>query len=73
MLLTLISLVPELDLPLAHETDMPHEEKKAASGDNAGAFVIVGVVFLTLVLLGALIWLKERTRRAEAEPPVTDS
>lgn len=61
-------------LVVGHETNVPHEEKAQSGGSDSGAIVIVAVVVVTLVLLAGLIWLKERTRRAEpAEPPVSDS
>ena len=63
---------------VAHETNMPHQEPKEGSSDPAALFIVIGVV-VTLAVLGALIWLKERMRKAEAaeradaeQPPEPD-
>lgn len=50
-------------LQIAHDLGAPHQEPTAAGGGGGGAstvLIIVGVV-LTLALVGALVWLKNRT------------
>ena len=56
-------------LPLAHDIGYPHQDpapKPKASG-GASPILIGGGVVMTLGLAGALFWVRERTRRADAE------
>ena len=53
-------------LPLAHEIGLPHEEPKPKGG-GASPVLVGGGVVATLGLAGALVWVRERTRRADAE------
>ena len=56
-----------LVVPLAHELGVPHQEPQA-KGDGGGAspLLVGGGVVATLALTGGLIWVRERTRKAEA-------
>ena len=60
-------LLDAVDLPLAHPTDIPHQEPQPVEdGDSGTSPVLVGGgVVLTLALTGGLIWVRERTRNAE--------
>ncbi len=64
--------MPALDvigfiLPLAHEIGVPHQEPQA-QGDGGGAspLLVGGGVVATLALTGGLIWVRERSRKADA-------
>jgi hypothetical protein len=55
-------------LPLAHEIGYPHQEPvKPKSSGGASPVVVGGGVVATVGLAGALFWVRERTRRADAE------
>ena len=65
--------MPALDLignalQLAHDFGQPHPEPVPKSGGGGGASVALvgGGVAGTLAVAGGLIWVRERTRRAEA-------
>jgi hypothetical protein len=62
-----VQLVGGLDVPLAHPTDFPHEEvdPKPGGGGGTSPVLVGGGVVLTLALTGGLIWVRERTRRAD--------
>ena len=51
-------------LQLAHETQVPHQERSAEGGGVNVVLVVLGAV-VTLAVVGALIWVKERTRKLE--------
>ena len=54
-------------LPLAHEVGIPHQEPQPKSGGGGASPLLVGGgVAATLALSGGLIWVRERTRRADA-------
>ena len=48
---------------IAHDLGAPHQEPAAAGDGGGGApvVVIIAGVVLTLALVGALVWLKNRT------------
>ena len=54
-------------VPLAHELGVPHEEPQTQSDGGGGASpLLVGAgVGATLALTGGLIWVRERSRRAD--------
>ena len=54
------------DLPLAHPTDIPHQEPAETGDGGTSPALVGGGVAVTLALTGGLIWVRERTRRAEA-------
>ena len=62
-----IQLLDAVDLPLAHPTDYPHQEidPKPGGGGGTSPVVVGGGVVLTLAVTGGLIWVRERTRRAD--------
>ena len=63
---SVVQLIDSVDLPLAHPTDIPHQEPAPMSEDKGTSPLIVGGgVLLTLALTGGLIWVRERTRRAD--------
>ena len=54
-------------VPLAHEIGVPHQEPQSQSdGGGASPLLVGGGVAATLALTGGLIWVRERTRRADA-------
>jgi hypothetical protein len=54
-------------LPLAHEIGLPHQEPKSQSdGGGASPALVGGGVAATLALTGGLIWVRERSRKADA-------
>jgi hypothetical protein len=55
-------------LPLAHELGVPHQEPQQPSGDGGGAspLLVGGGVAATLAITGGLIWVRERSRKADA-------
>jgi hypothetical protein len=65
--LVLLALALGADLALAHPSDYPHEEPTSSEADSTSSLLIVAGVVVTLALVGGLVWLKERARRAEAE------
>ncbi len=68
----LLDAVMAIELPLAHDIALPHEEPQR-SGGGASTVVIAAVIVATLAVAGALIWLRERTRRADQQaPPAAD-
>ena len=63
-----VQLLDSVDLPFAHPTDYPHPDytpQKSGGGGGANALVVGGGVVLTLAVTGGLIWVRERTRRAD--------
>ena len=66
----LVEAIAAIDLPLAHDIGVPHQDPRPVDdgGGSASTIVIVVVIVATLVLAGALIWLRERARRADDEP-----
>ena len=55
-------------LQLAHEIGAPHQEPAPSSegGGGASPLLVGGGVAATLAVTGGLIWVRERTRRADA-------
>jgi hypothetical protein len=54
-------------VPLAHEIGVPHQEPQSQSdGGGASPLLVGGGVAATLVLAGGLIWVRERSRKADA-------
>jgi hypothetical protein len=64
---SVVQLVSAVDLPLAHPTDIPHQEPTTSSDDGGGTSPVLvgGGVAVTLALSGGLIWIRERARKAE--------
>ena len=61
----MIDLIGQV-LPLAHDIPMPHQEPQSQSdGGGASPLLVGGGVAATLALTGGLIWVRERTRKAE--------
>jgi hypothetical protein len=53
-------------LPLAHDIGLPHEEVAPADeGGGTSPVLIGGGVVATLGLAGGLIWVRERSRKAD--------
>ena len=65
---SLLQLADVLDPPLAHPTDIPHQEPAAPADDGGGTSpaLVGGGVAATLALAGGLIWIRERARRADS-------
>ena len=53
-------------VPLAHEIGLPHEEPKSQAEGGASPVLVGGGVAATLALAGGLIWVRERSRKADA-------
>ena len=51
--------------PFAHEADFPHSDPPPPPDDDPSTLPILAAIVFTLVVLAALIWLRERTRRAD--------
>ena len=58
-------------LQLAHDTNMPHEERSADGGGVNVVLVVLGGV-ATLAVVGALVWVKERMRKLEQRERAQD-
>lgn len=64
--------MPSLDLignalQLAHDFGQPHQEPVSQSdGGGASPLLVGGGVAATLALAGGLVWVRERSRRADA-------
>lgn len=53
-------LAPLADLlQIAHDTQMPHEERVKEGGGASTVVILAGIV-VTLALVGGLVWLKKR-------------
>ncbi len=60
-----------LAIPLAHVTNTPHQEPSDFNGPDGGPAtlaILLGVVF-TLLMLAALIYLKQKMSAAEDDDP----
>jgi hypothetical protein len=55
-----------LELPFAHDTGFPHEEP-GQGGGGTGVVLVVGVLFVTLLTVGLLVWLDRRGKRRGGE------
>jgi len=64
-MLEVLTALPLDALPLAHQTDFPHEE--SSSGGGVNAFLIAAGALVTLLAVGALLWLKGRMRELDRE------
>jgi hypothetical protein len=66
-----VDFVASIAIPIAHDIGYPHQEPAPApSGNGGGAstiVILVGVV-VTLVAVGGLIWLKQRTAPGRDDP-----
>jgi hypothetical protein len=64
---SVVQLAGSVDLPLAHVVGYPHIEPPQQSGGGGGASpALIGAgVVSTLAIAGALIWVRERTLRAD--------
>ena len=52
-------------LPLAHDIGVPHEEQPTDEGGGTSPVVVGGGVAATLAVAGGLIWVRERSRKAD--------
>ena len=69
-----LQLADVLEPPLAHPTDIPHQEPPSTSdGGGTSAALVGGGVAATLALAGGLIWVRERARRADSAALEGDS
>jgi hypothetical protein len=55
-----------LVVPFAHDTGLPHQEP-GQGGGGTGIVLVVGVLFVTLIIVGLLVWLDRRGRRRGGE------
>lgn len=70
---SVVQLLDAVNLPLAHPSDIPHQEYVPAKDDGGGGtspVLVGGGVLLTLALSGGLIWVRERARKAEESAAV---
>jgi hypothetical protein len=52
-------------VPLAHEIGVPHEEFPSQDNGGTSPALVAGGVVATLGLAGGLIWVRERSRKAD--------
>jgi hypothetical protein len=64
---SVVQLAGSIHLPLAHSVGYPHVEPPPQTGGGGGASpAVIGTgVVATLGIAGALIWVRERTLRAD--------
>jgi hypothetical protein len=54
-------------VPLAHDIGVPHQDPQPQSDGGGASPLVVGAgVAATLALTGGLIWVRERSRKADA-------
>ena len=61
----LVQVVSDVLVPFAHDIGYPHQDPPKQGGGSASVIVIVGAIVATLLLAGALFWVRERMRKME--------